>query len=106
MKLPAFQIQPGDLIDLEGDCFADPSGACIQFQSEYAQVVSVELEETACECDAHNRVTMAIGFEGFDIVGFPQCHLLDVRGRMPEHADDCASLDCTYDPRPCNCGAA
>lgn len=22
-----------------------------------------------------------------------------------EHSGDCASLDCTYDPRPCNCGA-
>ena len=80
MKLPAFQIQPGDLIDLEGDCFANPNGAHAQFQSELAQVSDVEIEETPCECGAHKRVTVAIGFEGFDIVGFPQCHMLNVCG--------------------------
>ena len=82
MRLPAFQIQLGDLIDLENDCFADPKGAHIQFQFELAQVSEIEIEETPCECGAHNRITVAIGFEGFDIVGFPQCHLLDVRGHV------------------------
>ncbi len=80
MFLSAFQIQPGDLIDLENDCFANPGGAHVQFQSEYVQVSSVEIEETACDCGAHNRVTVAIGFDGFDLVGFPQCHMLAVCG--------------------------
>jgi hypothetical protein len=97
MKLPAFQIQIGDLIDLKGDCFADPNGAHTQFESEYVQVVSVEIETADC---------IAIGFEGFDLVGFPHDHLLNVHGREHSgHADDCASFDCAYDPRPCNCDA-
>lgn len=65
MKLPASQIRVGDLIDLQDDPYADPNNA-ERFGLELQEVVSVE-DEGPC---------IAIGFEGFDIVGFPRDHSL------------------------------
>jgi len=75
MELPAFQIEPGDLIDLEHDRFANPDGLHVQFESELAQVIFVEMETPEC---------LVIGFEGFDIVGFPRYHLLNVCGHIED----------------------
>lgn len=57
----------GDYVDLEGDKYAgyDPL-----FEYEYVEVVSIDRETSNC---------IAIGFEGFDIVGFPPDHLVKVR---------------------------
>jgi hypothetical protein len=76
MMLPAFQIGTGDLIDLEGDQFADPDCNHPALASEYAQVIEVE-EEDGGRC-------IAISFEGFDIVGFPRNHLLNIVGYSDE----------------------
>lgn len=75
MKIPAFQIRAGDLVDLRGDPFADPKHDHALFQFELAEVVEIEQETPSC---------VAIGFEGFDIVGFPTDHLLDVQGHLDE----------------------
>lgn len=80
MQIPAFEILTGDFIDLEGDCFADPDRESTRFQFELVEVIEVESEEVSCECGAHKRWVIAIGFEGFDIVGFPPYHLLNVKG--------------------------
>lgn len=69
MRLPAFQIIVGDRIDLEGDPFADPTSSNPSLACELAEVCEVTYETADC---------VAIGFDGFDIVGFPRYHLLNV----------------------------
>ena len=68
VKLPASRIRVGDMIDLERDPHADPRGDNVMLQSELAVVATVEDEGAA----------IAIGFEGFDVVGFPRHRLLKV----------------------------
>lgn len=68
--IAAFQIVPGDLVDLEGDQYADPGNDNTHLQSELVEVACVEQETPRC---------VAIGFEGFDVVGFPTHHLLRVK---------------------------
>lgn len=66
-------LKPGDMVDLEGDPFADPGGentTAHGFDCELATVMEVDHETPACT---------AIGFEGFDIVGFPPDHTVPVR---------------------------
>lgn len=47
--VPVEELQPGDLIDLEGDPYADPGRAEIMFESEYAVVTEApELETADC----------------------------------------------------------
>ena len=74
MRIPAHQIQPGDLIDLEGDPFADPRRDNCFLRCELALAMEVEQETPEC---------VAIGFEGFDVVGFPTNHMLNVKGHEP-----------------------
>ncbi|GLR77595.1 hypothetical protein HUE56_29820 (plasmid) [Azospirillum oryzae] len=62
-------LQVGDFVDLEGDLYADPRHNHPAFDCLYMEVVEVERESDAC---------VAIGFEGFDIVGFPPDHVLKV----------------------------
>lgn len=63
------QLKPGDLIDLEGDQYADPKRSHPVFQSEYATVESVERETPDC---------IAVWIEGVDCFGFPPDHLVSV----------------------------
>lgn len=68
--IEAFMIVSGDIVDLEGDKYADPDNDNVRFQSEYMEVVYVEDQETP-RC-------VVIGFGGFDHVGFPLYHKLKV----------------------------
>jgi hypothetical protein len=63
----ADQVKIGDLIDLESDKYADPNEDHIAFCCELQLVVEVHHETPDC---------VAIGFEGFDLVGFPVNHML------------------------------
>lgn len=71
MRIPAHMIQVGDLVDLEGDAYADPRSDNPYFRCELATVASIDAETSNC---------IAIGVEGFDVVGFPADHLLNVKG--------------------------
>jgi hypothetical protein len=62
---PASELRPGDLVDLEGDPFADPDRANVSLASEFQRVATVDRETPNC---------VAVGFEGFDAVGFPAGH--------------------------------
>lgn len=74
MRLTAAEVREGDLIDLHGDQYADPQRAN-GFEHAYSEVSYVERETAEC---------VAIGFEGFDVVGFPIDHPLNVRrGDVP-----------------------
>lgn len=70
----AADLQPGDMVDLEGDPFADPERSNIALDCEYQIVCDVERETAGC---------VAVGFEGFDVIGFPPGHHLRVAGRVP-----------------------
>ncbi|MCH7964099.1 MAG: hypothetical protein IH852_09185 [Bacteroidetes bacterium] len=72
MKIQASEIRKGDFLDLAGDPFVDPRCDRAEFQFEYMEVVSVEQECSGC---------IAIGFEGFDVVGFPPEHMLTVHAK-------------------------
>ncbi|MDR6775690.1 hypothetical protein [Azospirillum sp. BE72] len=62
-------LQVGDFVDLEGDPYADPRHDHPAFDCLFMEVVDVERESETC---------VAIGFEGFDVVGFPPDHVLKV----------------------------
>jgi hypothetical protein len=67
-------LKPGDLVDLYGDPFADPDqNPRHSHEFEYATVCEVIPETPGC---------VAVGFEGFDIVGFPPEHVLVFAGRV------------------------
>ena len=72
IRIRATEVQVGDIIDLENDAYADPLGDRSEFASQYYEVVEVTREGRNC---------IAIGFEGFDIVGFPAPHLLTLAER-------------------------
>lgn len=63
------QLKIGDMVDLRGDQYADPGSLCPWFEFEYAIVDYIEIETSNCT---------TIGFEGFDIVGFPPNHTVKV----------------------------
>ena len=65
----ACQIVAGDMIDLEGDKYADPDRGNVSLQCQYMEAALVEQETPECT---------VIGFEGFDRVGFPTHHKLKV----------------------------
>lgn len=73
MLKPVIELRPGDLVDLEGDAFADPEYRNPAFPFELAAVAAVERETFDC---------VAVAFEGFDVVGFPPSHFVQVRGRL------------------------
>lgn len=61
------ELKEGDLIDLEGDKFADPNRRRLEFQCEYACVDYVCREDESC---------VAIGIQGVDVFGFSPEHLV------------------------------
>lgn len=65
MLTKAKDLKVGDFIDLEGDPYADPHSDNDYFRSEFVQVVEVTPETDDC---------VAVGIEGFDLVGFPVGH--------------------------------
>jgi hypothetical protein len=69
MLIPIARLRVGDMVDLEGDKYADQNRDHPTFESEYVMVASIERETPAC---------LVVGFEGFDMVGFPPDHLLPV----------------------------
>ncbi|HTE40289.1 MAG TPA: hypothetical protein VK629_05650 [Steroidobacteraceae bacterium] len=71
--VPAKDIKPGDMLDLEGDQFADPKKDKPFFECELGTVESVERETPDC---------VAIMIEGVDMFGFPPEHLLCVHGHI------------------------
>jgi hypothetical protein len=73
---PAHAIEPGDLIDLEGDPYADPHGDNPRFETEWIPVVRVERETPAC---------VRLDLEAEDSYGFPAQHLIRVMRRMEPH---------------------
>jgi hypothetical protein len=68
MMVPCYihNLQPGDMVDLEGDQFADPNNSNQFLEYEYTTVESM-VEETS-ECTV-------IYFEGMT-VGFPPNHIV------------------------------
>lgn len=91
---PVSALIVGDLVDLEGDAFADPTGSNVQFLAVYQTVASIERETADC---------IAVGFESFDVVGFPLKHHV----RVPSGAVGCVSRNykdrkwrIACDPRP------
>lgn len=63
------ELKPGDLVDLEGDEFADPNGTNETFPFEYTEVEEAKRETSTC---------VAVAFLGFDVVGFPPDHVVKV----------------------------
>jgi hypothetical protein len=61
------ELRLGDMIDLEGDRYADPDSANPAFECEYAVVDYIERETSDC---------ILIGIEGGDNFGFPPDHLV------------------------------
>lgn len=74
MILEAKDLIEGDLVDLEGDMFADPNKNNVSFKYDFQEVAEINWENPNC---------VAIGFKGFDIVGFPPWHKLYVT--RPNH---------------------
>lgn len=60
----------GDRIDLYGDPFADPDrDPMAAFEFEFAEVADIRPETPGC---------IAVMIEGFDLVGFPPDHLVQL----------------------------
>ena len=75
----AADLRPRDVCQLYGDRFADPG-------RDPAQAFEFELVEVA-EVVRENGHCVAIGFEGFDVVGFPPGHLIQTSrfiGPLPQ----------------------
>jgi hypothetical protein len=67
MKKRIDQLLPGDLVDLEGDKFAD-NGQHPEFEFELQQVMEIEHETLNC---------VRVDFEGC-CIGFPPEHIVEV----------------------------
>lgn len=66
---PVSELRCGDRVDLQRDKYADPAGDKPELECEYATVCEIERETPDC---------IAIGFDGFDVVGFPLGHMVKV----------------------------
>ena len=66
------ELQIGDVVDLEGDRFADPDGSNDFLKYELVTIEDIERETGDCTC---------IYFQDFDAVGFPVDYMLDVKMR-------------------------
>lgn len=66
--IPAADLKPGQLVDLEGDEFAHDAcyPVCLY---EYGKVEDIEQETPEC---------VRVDFENFDSIGFPTRHRLKV----------------------------
>jgi hypothetical protein len=67
---------PGDMVDLEGDTFADPD-LCPAFECELCLVAGSEQETPKC---------IRIDFEGLNSIGFPPNHRVKIGGFDAEYA--------------------
>jgi hypothetical protein len=67
-RMKVKDLRPGDLVDLEGDKYADPNNNPT-FQCLYAMVIDTKRESREC---------IAVEFDGFDVVGFPPNHTVEV----------------------------
>lgn len=70
----ADSLEPGDMVDLEGDKYADPDREHPWLEYELATVVEVVRETPECVC---------VYFEGL-AVGFPVAHVLAFVRPVPE----------------------
>lgn len=68
MKKRAIDLTPGDLVDLEGDQFADPEKDHPLYQYEFQEVMDVDVETSECVCIYFTGVTC----------GFPHNHELEI----------------------------
>lgn len=59
------KVKEGDIVDLEGDLFADPERDHLALAYDYQTVNAVDLETETC---------VVLWIEGFDAVGFPKGH--------------------------------
>ena len=66
---PISELRCGDLVDLQGDKYADQASDKPALEFEYATVCYIERETPDC---------IAIGFDGFDLIGFPPGHAVPV----------------------------
>ena len=62
-------VKPGQVVDLEGDRYAETADGAEVLAYEYVEVADVERETPDC---------VRVDFEGFDSIGFPAGHLLKV----------------------------
>jgi hypothetical protein len=69
MRVDAIRVS--DMVDLEGDSYADPDPTDIDspWQFEYGAVVSIERETPTC---------VRLDFHNCESVGFPPGHMLQV----------------------------
>lgn len=90
IRMRAAEIRVGDYIDLEADKYADPKHDHDLFTYEYLEVCEVTFEYSEVAALRSDRsplevqvapklICIAIGFEGWDVCGFPPDHLLTVR---------------------------
>jgi hypothetical protein len=70
--LPVSDLREGDLVDLEGDPFADPRRDRIAFATEYQTVEAVVRETARC---------VAVYILDVDCFGFPPGHHVRVASR-------------------------
>lgn len=71
-------LRVGDLVDLEGDRFADPRKDNALFECELGSVACVIRETPRC---------VAIGIEGADVYGFPPDHVVRRQRREDAYPD-------------------
>jgi hypothetical protein len=70
MSVKAKDLKAGDLVDLEGDAYADPNHDNWRYSIEHGEVETVEWETQEC---------VAVYFTNGSVVGFPPDHELRVR---------------------------
>lgn len=76
-------LRVGDIVDLEGDAYADPRSDHIELQCEL---------HTVCEIDYETPECTVVYFENYCGVGFPPSHTLN--------QDDERTHDDRYDEAP------
>lgn len=69
MKRKISELEVGDLVDLEGDQFADPKHDNFLFECEYQVVAEIETETPDCT---------VVYFDG-GAFGFPPQHIVEVQ---------------------------
>lgn len=81
-------LQPGDLVDLEADPYADPDvvdpGNFSPFEFELAEVVEIEVETPTCT---------VVGFEAYGAYGFPPTHEVRVLGHVDQETGEVTRWD-------------
>lgn len=75
MKKAVCDLMPGDVIDLEGDAYADPKRDNVRFETENVTVAGVIPETDECWC---------LMVEGVDWFGMPPDHMVEWIGNAGE----------------------